>query len=180
MKRTALILAFIVPVFLFAQETPLNKIFSKYVEDPGFSTTEIKTSEVSFEWEQDENTEHIRKVLSDIESIRIINLDEESPEGKVSAEKFHQKIMKAIEKADYVDVITVRDDGESVNLYFLEKGDKLREVALVVREKENVSLITITGDIDPEMIIHKETLKGLGSLRNFYVENEDTKIEINN
>jgi hypothetical protein len=180
MKRTVILFTLLVPLFLFAQDTPLSALFDKYVEVPGFSTTEIKTSEVSFEWEQEEGTEQIREVLDGIESIRIINMDEESQDMKISPDKFYSRIKKAIGQEDYVEVITVSDGDEDVNLYFLRDGEMLREAALVVHEKNDVSLITITGNMDPSMLMRKETIKGLNSLKNFYVEKKDIEVETEN
>lgn len=180
MKRSAILVVLLVPFFLFAQDTPLSSLFDKYVEVPGFSTTEIKTSEVTFEWEQEENTEHIREVLDGIESIRILKIDEDSEDIKISPRKFYEKVKKAIGKDDYVEVITVSDGDEDVNLYFLKDGELLREAALIVHEGSDITLITITGKMDPSMLMNKETIRGLNSLKEFYVDEKDVKIEIEN
>lgn len=161
------------PLLANSQDTPLGKLFDKYVEKPGFSTTEIRTSEVSFEWEDEEKTDHIRKVLDEIEGIRILNIKEDAVSPEDAADKFYGDIRKAIDKEDYVEVITVSDGEDDVRLYFLKDGALLQEAALVIRNGVKVTLITVTGDIDPAMLMQKETISGLNSLKDFYAKDKN-------
>jgi 3-oxoacyl-ACP reductase-like protein len=178
MFKNLLIILVLVPFLVPAQTTPLNRLFDKSIEEPGFSSSEIKTRDVTFEWEKEEGTENIREVLDGIESIRVLSYDDNAEEARKDAGKVYEKMEKAIEKDDYTVAMSFSSDEDKVDVYFLKDGDKVREFALISKGKEKVTMITVTGDLDMAKMMRKETMKGLWSLKSFYSGKKHTEVQI--
>lgn len=175
MKKLLIMLAgVILPLAFFAQDTPLSSVFDKYADKSGFETQEIIPSQTSMEWEKDTETNALRQIMNKISSVRIIN----SKEGKNSSRKSMRKeISDAVEKADYIDLMTVKSDNESIRLFALKVDSRsIREFALFIDGDEEVMLITVTGDIDMSLIDLGEVMGDMKKLGKEYKgEKECTK-----
>lgn len=179
MLRNLLISLMLAPVFLAAQTTPLNDLFDDLVDKPGYSTTEIRTQEVSFDWENDQDTKKLREVLDGIESIRILSYDQEDENARKDVDQVYRKVEKALVKEDYEEAMAFSSDEDHVNIYFLKQGNRVREFALVSKGAHKISMITVTGDIDLARVMQKETMKGLWSLKSVYSKGDHMEVEMN-
>ena len=167
MKNLISILAIVLfPALLLAQQTPLSALYSKYASEPGFETTEIMPGSTSYEWEKNIGAENIKEMIKDIESIRIL---EYKGEGHSAADKLWKKMSAAATEDAYIEVVNVSGDKEQARLYMLkESGGVYREIALIAREADEVTMITVTGNIDMNKIFSPETMQSLRELGNYY------------
>lgn len=160
----------LVPGYLLAQDTPLSSLYSKYVSEPGFETTEILPGTTGFEWEQQVDSEHIKDMVKDIESVRIL---EYKGEGKYSQEKLWKKMASALEDDMYTQVVNVNADDVHAGVYLLKgTAGTYREVALIAREKEGITLVTVTGNIDFKKIFSPGTLESLHELGKYHMKGQ--------
>jgi hypothetical protein len=164
-KLIILITIFVLPGFLFAQETPLSSLYSQYVSEPGFETTEILPGSTGFEWEQQVTSDHIKDMVKDIESVRIL---EYKGEGKYSTEKLWKKMSAAANGGNYTEVVTVSGDSEQASVYMLKESDGIyKEIALMAKESDGITLVTVTGNIDFRKIFSPETMESLRELSGY-------------
>jgi hypothetical protein len=164
MKKILIMVAgFILPLAIFAQDTPFSAVFDKYVGKKGYESTEIIPSQISMEWEAETSTDEIRKVMDKISSVRII-----STEGK-KIKSMWKSVSDAVTRADYTELLTVKTGDESVNMYGLKLDNgNMREFALTVKGDDEAILVTLTGDMDMSDIVFGDVIKDMMKLKEQY------------
>lgn len=165
MKKMIFILAgMIFPLWLAAQDTPLSRLYDSYVSKPGFSTQEMLPSAMNTMWDADSTAAPLRSIMNQIDRIRIISTEE----GRKSAVKALKKnIAAAASDADYIKMMEVSSDDESISFYGLKNNStgNMKEFALAITEEDEATLITVTGDIDMSSFFSEElmeSMKGMG------------------
>jgi hypothetical protein len=150
MKRT-IIAGAIILLGLVAngQSTAVDKIFDKYSGKDGYTTVYISSFMFnllnSLEVDDPEYNE-FKKATSGIKSIRILTQD-----GSESA-AFGKELLAMLPRAEYQELMKVKDQEEEVLFLAKEKGGKISEFLLIVSGGTDDVLIAITGDIDLESL----------------------------
>lgn len=160
MKKHLILLAgILLPLAFFAQDTPLSGLFKKYADKPGYNATQIIPSQMTEKMGKKAEKETVHKILKKISAFRVISTDNE--EGG-SVEKLEKKISRAVSKADYKELVKVNAEDESIKMYGL-KPDRgsMREFALVIKEEQELTLITLTGDVDMSDIFEGDIMDQL-------------------
>jgi hypothetical protein len=115
------------------------------------------------EWEAETTTEALRNVMDKISSVRII-----STEGK-KVNSMWKSVSDAVTRADYTELLTVKSDDASVNMYGLKLDNgNMREFALTVKGEEEAMLITLTGDMDMSGVDFGEVMGDMMKLKGQY------------
>ena len=122
----------------FAQESPVDRLFEKYVGKEGF--TSIYISEYMFTLFSSINTDNpeFDKAINGISGIKILTT--ESSKGV----DFHKEIMKNLPSNDYKELMVIREEGQNLTFLIKENKGKVIELLLVVGGDDNV-LISIRG-----------------------------------
>ena len=167
MKRYVIMLAgMLFPLAFFAQETPFTKLFEEYTGKQGYYSQEIIPSQMSMAWENEMQTDALRKVMNKISAVRILSTD---AEGGGSSKKLGKSISGALGGAKYTELITVKTDGESVNMYGLKLDNgSMREFVLAVVEQDEVTLVSVTGEMDMSDILMGDIMEDMMKLRGKY------------
>ena len=169
-KQIVILLLFIAPGFLLAQDTPFSSLYSRLVGEPGFESTEIMPGSTSYEWEKNVQAQNIKDMVKDIESIRILEYD---GEGQYKSDKLWKKMTSAADDATYIEVVSMNGEKEQVSLYMLKgTGDIYREMALIARDGDDITMITVTGNIDFSKIFSPETMKSMRELGEYYMKDK--------
>lgn len=152
MKRLTMFMALLVPLVLAAQKSPVDKLFEKYANQKGFTTVNISGKLLSFAGKLDSGDPDTGKMLHDLSSIRILSVDDESIAGKVN---FYDEMEGDgfFKNNGYESLMDVTENDQVVRFYAREAGGgKFSELLLVVGGKDDNTLISIRGLIDPENI----------------------------
>lgn len=146
MKRIVfLVIAIAFPAFLLAQNSAVDKLFSKYSGKDGVTTVSIspelfqvvKAMEI-----EDLDNEDIP--FDKISSVKILTIEDEELWPGVN---FYTEIEKDLDTSEFAEVMTVNDGGEVVRMWMkVDKGD-MSEFLLIVGGDDNV-LIYITGSFN--------------------------------
>jgi len=146
MKRVVLIvLAIAFPAFLMAQNSAVDKLFSKYKGKEGVTTVQISPElfQIVKAMEIEEIDEHDIP-FDKIASVKILTIeDEEGYEGV----NFYDEIEKDLDVDDFAEVLTVDDGGETVRMWMKAEKSVVSEFLLIVGGDDNV-LIYITGNFN--------------------------------
>jgi hypothetical protein len=146
MKRVVLIvLAIAFPAFLMAQNSAVDKLFSKYKGRDGVTTVQISPElfQIVKAMEIEEIDEHDIP-FDKIASVKILTIeDEEGFEGV----NFYDEIEKDLDVSQFAEVLTVDDGGETVRMWMKADDAKVSEFLLIVGGDDNV-LIYITGNFN--------------------------------
>jgi len=151
MKKLILIFAVAMPVALFAQKTPVDKLFEKYANKEGFTTVNISGKLLSIAGQGNNEKDATKDMLSKLSGIRILTVEDEKLTGKLD---FFEELNKEgfFDNNDYEVLMEVTEATEVVR--FLVKDDgkgKFSDLILIVGGDDN-ALINISGTIDPENI----------------------------
>ena len=152
-----LIVLFLVPLWLFSQETPLNRLYDKYHDRKGFNAEEIIPGDMELDWEKCLRSDELQTLKKSIGSIRVMSLRED---GKLSRDKFWTKMLEAVAKDDYIEFATMSGDRNRMMVYYLksERGT-VREFAMLFRGEGRVMLVTATGDMDMSLVFGIDAAK---------------------
>ncbi|MEM9920179.1 MAG: DUF4252 domain-containing protein [Bacteroidota bacterium] len=137
---------------LQAQDNIVSNYFSQYEKDPAFESTDVtqKTFALLEEVEaQSEEEKGFLKALGKLDGIKVLH-----KEKTKDAEWLYQEVADKIRKdGRYEDLIVVQDESDRIMIVLREEEKEIRELVLVIGEKEeSFLLITIFGEIDLENI----------------------------
>lgn len=151
MKKLVLILACLLPLALFAQKTPVDKLFEKYANQKGFTTVNISGKMLGFASKMETGDETTAEMLSKLSGIRILTVEDEAINKSLD---FYAELEKDgfFTNNSYEVLMEVTGQDEIVRFLAKDGGNgKLSDLLLVVGGNEN-TLISISGVIDPENI----------------------------
>jgi hypothetical protein len=152
MKRMMMFMALLVPLALAAQKSPVDKLFEKYANQKGFTTVNISGKLLGFAGKLDTGDPETSKMLNNLTGIRILSVDDEEVTGSVN---FFDEMEGDgfFKKNGYESLMDVTEKDQVVRFYAREAGEgKFSELLLVVGGKDDNTLISIRGLIDPENI----------------------------
>jgi hypothetical protein len=152
MKRIIMFMAVLVPLALAAQKSPVDKLFEKYANQKGFTTVNISGKLLGFAGKLDSGDPETSKMLNNLTGIRILSVDDVEVTGKVN---FFDEMEGDgfFKKNGYESLMDVTESDQVVRFYAREAGEgKFSELLLVVGGKDDNTLISIRGLIDPENI----------------------------
>jgi hypothetical protein len=152
MKKLLMFMAVLVPLALAAQKSPVDKLFEKYANQKGFTTVNISGKLLGFAGKLDSGDPETSKMLNNLTGIRILSVDDEEVTGKVNF--FEEMEGDGFFKNNgYESLMDVTESDQVVRFYAREAGGgKFSELLLVVGGKDDNTLISIRGLIDPENI----------------------------
>lgn len=142
MKRIN-ILAILATVFsLFAQAQ--QSFFDKYAEMEGVTSVYISKSMLSLlpNVNSTVNGIHIGNIASRLDNIQILSSDESAIISKLRKETAVINTQNG-----YEELMSVRENGEKTTIYFKDKKGKKKEFVLLVDEKNELTIISIVGDL---------------------------------
>lgn len=138
------------PVFLQAQSNPLDSFHEKYIGQEGFYYLDLKTNMVM-------GCDSIIRGAEDRE-IRVKVLSyEESEKTALSSKSLYDLFVNGIDRDSYIGLIDVKSSDENVEILVKKENKALSEFVIIVREKNELSLIAASGNFD---------LKDLAKLKN--------------
>jgi hypothetical protein len=151
MKQLVFILAIVLPMAVFAQKSPVDKLFEKYANREGFTTVNISGKLLSFAGHIDVGDEATSQMLSELKGIRILSVENHELNKTLD---FYKELENDgfFKNNEYESLMEVTNDKEIVRFLARDAGNnKLSELLLIVSGDEN-ALISIRGVIDPENI----------------------------
>lgn len=171
MKKIALFVTILmVPVFLTAQKSPIDKLFKKYYGHEGFTTVLVNQEmfEVFSKMEKSEGeiNGEFGGVLGNINRVRVLAQEDEGE--KTEGINFMEEL-EGMEFDEYKELVMVKESNEEVLVLAREEGGKLSELLVIVSGDENV-LVSIEGKFtmeDLESLSQLEGLEGLEGLDAF-------------
>lgn len=166
-----------VPSLLLGQVTPLQKVCDKAIENPGFSSFEMKADGVSIKLDDDESSKEVEEILSSLEMIRVVSYNDSKEEGRSSSKAFYDDLMKAVDKGSYSEGITVIDGSDEIRMFFLKENGSIRELSLIIREETETAIVSMTGDIDLGKMFNAHSIKTLSKMAGTCSKDRHIKVE---
>lgn len=147
-KNTLLFALFLMPVFVLAQDDPIDALFAKYGGQDGFTTVIIRHDmfKLLSAVETEEGNE--MELLKDITGIRILAQEDET----VSDVNFFNELEKTFPFRNYEELMVVKESDQDVRFLVKYTGEKISHLVVIVGGKEDNALISIEGLIDLDKI----------------------------
>jgi len=153
MKRFVMLIMIVsLPVLIYAQNEPVDKLFDKYAGKDGY--TMVYISKYMFQmFRTDENLEgeeidELNEVLGKLNSIKILAVEDPSLVDR--GINFYDEIMKDLPRNEYNELMVVKEKDSDVVFLAREKKGVIVELLLIAggsSSSDNV-LISIQGEID--------------------------------
>ena len=149
----------------------IDRFFSKYAEDPEFTSISISSKMFSLFSEiepDDPDSKEALEAMSDLSGIRIL-----SKNDSTNAIDYNGAIRKI--GKEYELLLSVDEKDEKVRFFVREDGGDIAELFMVVGSRGNLFLMSILGDIDLNKISKISKSMNVGGMN--YLENLDDKKE---
>jgi hypothetical protein len=142
MKRINILVILATVFSLFAQAQ--QSFFDKYAEMEGVTSVYISKSMLSLlpNVNSTVNGIHIGDIANRLDNIQILSSDESAIISKLRKETASINTQNG-----YEELMRVREDGEKTTIYFKDKKGKKKEFVLLVDEKDELTIISIVGDL---------------------------------
>lgn len=169
----SVLIVMMLSVTIVHAQDAIDKYFEKYSDNPEF--TSIVVSSKMFELfanvqvDAPENAE-FKEAIKGLKGIKILAYDQ-SEKPDVVLTDFKSAIKKV--GSEYEILMSIDDKDEKVRFYILETGDTIKELFMVVGGKNNLFLMSLTGDIDLEKMSTLSKKMNIGGMN--YLDNLDEK-----
>ena len=164
MKNLILTIAAIAMVSMtsmtFAQ-SPTDNLFEKYGAKDGFTTVHVTKELFSLfadvaEESTDPETKELKEVINGLEYIRVLMYDSnDSTEGKKGDPAVLQDFKKQlndVQLKNFTELMTVKESGETVKFMIRKEGKIIKELLLLINQKDEAGFISISGNINLKSI----------------------------
>ncbi|WP_297087893.1 DUF4252 domain-containing protein [uncultured Draconibacterium sp.] len=151
MKKLLFILAVVLPMAVFAQKSPVDKLFEKYANQKGFTTVNISGKLLGFASQLETGDKDTQELLSGLNGIRILSVEDDELNKELD---FYEELNKEgfFKNNDFEVLMEVTEADEVVRFLAKDAGNgKISDLLLVVGGDDN-ALISISGIIDPQNI----------------------------
>lgn len=151
MKKLFLILAFVLPLAVLAQKTPVDRLFEKYANQKGFTTVNISGKLLGFASQLEAGDKATSDMLSKLSGIRVLTVEDDELNKTIN---FYEELEKDgfFKNNGYEVLMEVTEPDEVVRFLAKDAGNgKLSDLLLIVGGDDN-ALISISGIINPEDI----------------------------
>ena len=137
MKKILLLLA-IVLLSSCATHTSFNDFYQSNQKESDFSFGMNASFIRSFL--SDEDFEDIKPLLKKAKHVRILVFSE-------NTEQMNSKFDKFIKRSQFEDVIKIKDNGDKIKIFVLEKDDRIKEIVLEVASDGDLVLLGLKTNI---------------------------------
>jgi len=133
-------------------EPGVSEAFTKYRFKDGVTTITVPGWVISLAVNFGDLDESEREILDSIDKVKVMSIENDDLNARIDLHKeFYQYINK---KNDYEELLSVRDDSESVTIFGRMDESVIKEMVILVGGDDN-AMIYLKGEIRPELINDK-------------------------
>ena len=137
MKKIFLILSLVI-LTSCATQTSFNDFYQDNQKESDFSMG--LNSSIVRTFLDDDDYEEVKPLLKKAKHVKILVFTENTQEMTTKFKKF-------INKSDFDNLITIKDDGDKVKIYALEQKNKIKEIVLDIKTDDELVLIGLKTNI---------------------------------
>lgn len=151
--KIALMVLVAVPSSLLAQEqSPIDKVFSKYAGQEKFTTVsigkELFQMMMQMEMGDDpEKSEEMKSMMGQLESLKVVSFEDTL--NKARAVSLYNEFSALYPAATYKELMSVKENGKDIR--FITRQDpngKILELVMLMKEDSQATVLSLTGKID--------------------------------
>lgn len=155
------ILTLVAALFILAttnQAQTLQNLFDKYGNDERFEYVSVGAGMMNLASAFGGMAKNEKQMMSKMKGIRILTLNQSS-ETSLMKSVIHD-LDQIVEKGNFETAVEARDKGERVHIYYRVTGKDNAEMLIITKEKNELSLIWITGKMSKEEMMKSFSSNG--------------------
>jgi hypothetical protein len=168
MKKIFLsLIALCITILIHAQTGPVEDMFNKYSEKPGFTVVSISSKMFSMFANKDADKKNEDDIISKLKSIKILAVDDSLLNKNLN---FYTELSKKLDLSVYEELMVVKEGPDITKFLIKQTGSIISELLVVKGGPGGNSLISIKGDLNLKNIsdiskdLDMQELKGLDKI----------------
>jgi hypothetical protein len=136
-------------LFLQAQNSPVDDMFNKYSEKPGFTVVSISSKMFSLFANKDTENKNADDVINKLKSIKILSVEDSLLNKNLN---FYSELSRKLNMSDYEELMNVKEGPDITKFLIRQKGDIISELLVITGGPGGNSLISIKGELNLKSI----------------------------
>jgi hypothetical protein len=146
MKKVFLSLAAIIlTLCMKAQSGPVEDMFNKYSEKPGFTVVSISSKMFSMFANKDQENKDADNVINKLKSIKILSVEDSLLNKNLN---FYTELSKKLDFSVYEELMVVKEGLNMTKFLIRQNGNIISELLVVTGGPGGNSLISIKGELN--------------------------------
>ncbi|HXB07625.1 MAG TPA: DUF4252 domain-containing protein [Puia sp.] len=149
---------------LHAQDDAISRFFGKYLDDSRFTVVSVspRMFRLMSKIQWDSIPSDLKQTVTRLQSFRIVSTE-------TTPYTFYKEAYAAIDKKEYEELITVRENKDDFRFMIRATGNTIHELLMIAVDKDGFTLMCFVGDIDLDKISRLAAdldIKGMENLKN--------------
>lgn len=132
-------------LLMLAQSGPVEEMFNKYSEKPGFTVVSISSKMLSMFANKDTEIEDADDIISRLKSIKILSVDDSLLNKNLN---FYSELSKKLDLSVYEELMVVKEGPDITKFLIKQTGNTISELLVIIGGPGGNSLISIKGDLN--------------------------------
>jgi hypothetical protein len=132
-----------------AQSNPVDDMFNKYSEKPGFTVVSISSKMFSLFANKNTENKDADDVINKLKSIKILSVEDSLLNKNLN---FYTELSKKLDLSVYEDLMVVKSGPDVTKFLIKQKGNIISELLVIVGGPGGNSLISIKGELNLKSI----------------------------
>lgn len=148
MRIIKILILSLIAMNVYAQESPVDKIFDKYGDKEGFTTVIISKYMFSLFANSKNSNDDFSKIISGLESIKILSVQDSTLDTKIN---LYKELIRGIPLEQYHQLLSIKEKNQDTKIMIKKRNGKIHEFLMIGGGSDNF-VISITGNINLESI----------------------------
>jgi hypothetical protein len=150
MKKVFLsFITFCLTLVIQAQSNPVDDMFNKYSEKPGFTVISISSKMFSLFANKNTENKNADDVINKLKSIKILSVEDSLLNKNIN---FYNELSKKLDLSVYEELMGVKEGPDVTKFLIRQKGDIISELLVITGGPAGNSLISIKGELNLKSI----------------------------
>lgn len=128
-----------------AQTNPVDEMFNKYSEKPGFTVVTISSKMFSLFANKDADSKNADDIISNLKSIKILSVEDSLLNKNLN---FYTELSKKLDLSVYEELMVVKEGPDITKFLIKQSGKTISELLVIKGGPDGNSLISIKGNLN--------------------------------
>ncbi len=128
-----------------AQSGPVEEMFNKYSEKPGFTVVSISSKMFSMFANKDTEKKDADEIINRLKSIKILSVEDSLLNKNLN---FYSELSKKLDLSVYEELMVVKEGPDITKFLIKQTGNTISELLVITGGPGGNSLISIKGDLN--------------------------------
>ncbi len=137
--------ALCVTLLMQAQSGPVEEMFNKYSEKPGFTVVSISSKMFSMFANKDTEKKDADEIINRLKSIKILSVEDSLLNKNLN---FYSELSKKLDLSVYEELMVIKEGPDITKFLIKQTGNIISELLVITGGPGGNSLISIKGDLN--------------------------------